>query len=291
MSRERQGELMMVAFSMLEGWFPIVSMMIAHAIGSLFAYAWTSVLAAFFFFSAMLFKKRLREFACREAYRDLFYTSLFITLMFLLVFLSMRYTTADNIALLMFMQLLFAFLYFDIFGHERMLPMHAWGALSMGTGAMIVLWPHHFTFNRGDLLVLGAAAIAPIANYYQKRARERVSSETILTVRSLFAIPVIFALALANEPLPTIDALSKSASALLINGTLIMGGSKLLWVETLHRLSITKMMAMMAMVPLFTLLFSSLLFDELPSPHQLFGALPILVGGILITRPIKESRI
>ena len=61
--------------------------------------------------------------------------------------------------------------------------------------------------------------------------------------------------------------------------------SKMLWIEALHRIGITKLSAMIALMPLFTLLFAYPVLHEAPSARQLLGTLPVLLGAFLITRP------
>lgn len=287
MTKEREGEVMMLLFSTIEGWFPIVSSIVTHRIGSVFAYAWTTVFAALFFLSMLFFRKRVTELCNHEARRDMLLASVMITAMYLLIFLSMRYTTAGNVAVIVFLQLFFAWLYFNLLGNEPMDALHTLGAFLMGGGAIMVLMPENFRINTGDLLVLLAAAIAPIANLFQKRAREHVASETVLTFRSLFALPILFGVAFLSEPLPLIEDFQVVGWLILINGFVIMGFSKILWVETLLRISITKMSAMMALMPLFTLVFAYFTLHEIPTLRQILGIAPILIGGILITRPAR----
>jgi drug/metabolite transporter (DMT)-like permease len=290
MTKQRQGELLMLLFSLFESWFPIVSIVAVKSLGGLFAYAFTASIATLFFFGIVLFRRKMREFLILEAYRDLLLTTFFITLMFSLIFVGLQYTTAGNMAVIVFMQLFFSYLYFNLFGKEKLDLLHTVGAFAMGAGAIIILFPEAFSFNRGDLLGLCAAALAPVANFFQKRARSYVSSESVLAFRSLFSLPFLFALAFLLETLPTPQGLRQASFYLLINGALLMGVSKLLWVEALHRISITKTSALAALVPLFTLLFAYLVLDELPTLRQLVGILPILVGGYLITRPYSGPR-
>lgn len=154
----------------------------------------------------------------------------------------------------------------------------------MGIGALVILMPDELKFNLGDALALSAAAIAPIANLYQKRARKYVSTVTILTYRNILAIPVVFTAAFIFEPIPVSDALIKASPYLLANGVLVYVLAKIFWVEALHRISITKMSAMLALIPLFTLIFAKLFLDETPGIQQMIGIIPILVGGYLITK-------
>ena len=156
----------------------------------------------------------------------------------------------------------------------------------MAIGAIIILFPQNWSFNKGDLLIVLASAIAPIANYYQKEARQQVSSSTVLTFRSFFAIPVLFLLANVLEPQPQWQSIEKVWVYIAICGILLMGLSKILWLEGIHRISITKASAMMALIPVFTLLFSWLLFNTIPDTRQLMAILPVIYGGFLLTRTI-----
>ena len=284
MRREREGELLMVFISILESLFPIISIFSIVLIGAIYSYAFILVIATIILTSLLIYKKEWRSLFNPHAQKDLLLTSLFITALFLLLFLSLRYTTAGNVAVLVFMQLFFSYLYFNLFGSEKMRALHLAGAAFMGIGAVLMLMPDELSFNLGDTLALSAAAVAPLANLYQKRARQYVSTITILTYRNILAIPVIFAAAFIFEPAPASDALIQALPYLLANGILVYVLAKIFWVEALHRISITKMSAMLALIPLFTLIFARLFLDEVPEVQQMIGIIPILVGGYLITK-------
>jgi drug/metabolite transporter (DMT)-like permease len=284
MRREREGELLMVFISILESLFPIISICSIVLIGAIYSYAYILVIATIILTSLLIYKKEWRSLFNPHAQKDLLLTSLFITALFLLLFLSLRYTTAGNVAVLVFMQLFFSYLYFNLFGSEKMRTLHLAGAAFMGIGAVLMLMPDELSFNLGDALALSAAAVAPLANLYQKRARQYVSTITILTYRNILAIPVIFAAAFVFEPTPASDALIQALPYLLANGILVYVFAKIFWVEALHRISITKMSAMLALIPLFTLIFARVFLDEVPEVRQMIGIVPILIGGYLITK-------
>ena len=293
MTKEREGELYMVALSLLEGLFPVLSIISISLIGALHTYGFVVLFATLLLWAILYRQRRVSELLLPHAQKDLLLTSFYITLLFTLIFISLRYTTAGNVAVLLFMQLLFSYLYFNVLGKERLSPLHSWGAVMMGAGALVVLLPDDLHFNLGDALALAAAAVAPLANLYQKRARAHVGAITILTYRNLAAIPVIFVLALSFEASITFEAFSGALPWLLAIAFLVYVLAKILWIEALHRIPITKMSAMVALVPLFTLLFAYPILGELPSLRQLFGILPIIIGGYLITRPSavpQESR-
>ncbi|MEA3418699.1 MAG: DMT family transporter [Campylobacterota bacterium] len=285
MQKEREGEILMVMLSVLESLFPIFSLYSIALIGAIYSYAFVVVIALVVLTAILTVKKQWWTLFVPKAQKDLLWTSFYITLLFLLLFTGLRYTTAGNVAVLVFLQLFFAYLYFNILGSERMTPLHTIGAFVMGAGAVIMLFPEDLQFNIGDGLALAAAAIAPVANLYQKRARKHVGTITILTYRNLVALPFLLLIAFFFEPLPIKEHLISAIPYLLANGILIYVIAKIFWIEALHRISITKMSAMVALIPLFTLLFAYLFLGEIPTFRQIFGILPILAGGYLITRP------
>jgi len=288
MTNEREGELLMLGLTLLESWFPILSIVSMSYIGALYTYTFSLVIALVFFLSIMVKRNSFTELKNKESHKDLLLTSFWITLLFTLVFIGMQYTTAGNMAVIIFLQLLFSYLYFNVFGKEKMYTLHLTGAIIMGAGALIILIPDELAFNKGDLLILAAAAIAPIANLYQKRARMFCSSETILGFRTVAGLPFIALMAWASEPAVKYEAFVSALPYLLLIGILIYVISKIMWVEALHRISITKMSAMLGLVPMMTLFFAYFYLDEVPELRQVLGIIPVLLGGYLITKPIEN---
>lgn len=289
MNTEREGELLMVGLALIESWFPIFSIIAMSYVGALHTFTYSLLIALVFFILLMLKRDRFKELKNRVAYRDLLLTSFFITLLFTLVFIGMRYTTAGNMAVIIFLQLLFSYLYFHVFGDEKIDTLHLLGAIIMGVGAMIILFPQELIFNKGDLLILIAAAIAPIANLYQKRARKFCSSETILGFRTVIGLPFIALMAYLFEPSVSYGAFLSALPYILFIGTVIYVVSKIMWIEALHRISITKVSAMMGLVPMMTLFFAYFYLNEVPEIRQVLGIIPILLGGYFLTKPIKEK--
>jgi drug/metabolite transporter (DMT)-like permease len=288
MTRQRQGELFAVILSLLESWFPILSLVAVGTIGALNTYFFVVLIATIVLIFLLKFKEGFDGLFDKEALPDLLKTSFFITLLFALLFIGLRYTTAGNLAVILTLQLLFSYLYFNLLGSEKMDALHTFAAFLMGAGAVIILFPETFRLNPGDLLVLTAAAIAPVANYYQKRARDRVSSLTILTFRNLAAIPVLLIAALSFEGLPSASDFTTALPYVAAVAVLVYVLAKILWIEALHRIGITKLSAMIALMPLFTLLFAYLTLNEIPSARQLSGTVPILLGAFLITRSVSH---
>jgi len=288
MTKEREGELLMVGLSILEAWFPILSIVAMSYVGALHTYMYSLVVAFFFYMSIMYKRDRFKELKNKDAYKDLLLTTFWITFIFTLIFIGMRYTTAGNMAVIVFLQLLFSYLYFNVFGKEKMETIHLMGAIIMGVGAIVILFPADFAFNKGDWLILVAAAVSPIVNLYQKRAREYCSAETILGFRTVVGFPFVALLAYLLEPAVSYENFMLALPYIFIIGSAIYVVSKIMWIEALNRLSITKLSALLALLPVFTLIFAYLYLGEVPELRQMMGIIPVLVGGYLITKPVSS---
>ena len=121
---------------------------------------------------------------------------------------------------------------------------------------------------------------------YQKRAREYCSAETILGFRTVVGFPFVAALAYFLEPTVSYEAFMSALPYIFLIATGIYVAAKIMWIEALNRISITKLSAMLALMPLFTLIFAYLYLGEVPELRQMMGILPVLVGGYLITKPV-----
>ena len=135
MTKEREGEFLMLGLALLESWFPILSIVSMAYIGALHTYTYSLLIALVFFIALMAKRDRFKELKNKEAYKDLLLTSFWITSLFTLVFIGMQYTTAGNMAVIIFLQLLFSYLYFNVLGKEKMDRLHL-------IGAIIMVWVH-----------------------------------------------------------------------------------------------------------------------------------------------------
>ena len=283
-SNQRRGEGFALGLTVIEAWFPIFAAFSVAALGGLHAYFYSLLVAVLFLTIWFLFKKRWPELKKKHAYKYLLLTSFFITALFSLTFMALQYTTATNVAIILFLQILFGFLFLHHNKHERLNIRQSLGAGLMTLGALFILFPGTLVVNVGDALVLGAAMIAPIANFYQKKARAMVASETILLLRSLIALPFIYLLATLFEETPTMALIYDNAIWLLLTGFMVFFIAKILWIEAIYLLPITKVNALFAFAPLLTMGLAYFLLNEVPSFYQVLGVLPVLAGGYLITQ-------
>lgn len=284
LTTSQKGEIYALTLTVIEAWFPIFAFFTATALGGLHAYFYSLALSVVFLAVWWWIRKKQYEIKITAAYKDLALTSFFITVLFVLTFIGLQYTSVNNVAILLFLQILFSYLFLSYKPEERLTIKQTFGALLMTIGALLILFPEEFKLQLGDALVLMAAMIAPIANLYQKRARARVSSETILLVRSAIALPFLYILAITFEPSVSWSQLQSQWLWLLLTAFLAFFIGKILWVEAIHLLPITKVNALFAFAPLMTMILSYLFLNEVPTAEQVFGIVPILVGSYLITR-------
>jgi len=161
---------------------------------------------------------------------------------------------------------------------------HIFGAILMVCGALIVLYPNIHSFRSGDLLALIANAIAPFGNFFLQRARKKVESETIMFIRSLFTTLIISLIVLIFQTNVYFSDIKLSLTFLLVNGVLMLGLSKIMWIEGIHRISVTKANALGSVGPLLTLFYAWLLLKDIPTIWQLLSLIPMAFGVILLSR-------
>lgn len=288
MSTARQGELFIAVESFLWALMPVITIYISPFLPPLWAFFFNTLFATALFAFTMFVGKRFGELKNRAGHKDVLLVSFWIMVLFMLYFLGLNYTTASNAAVIMFLQVLFAFIYFNVFGKEPISRVHQLGALFMTIGAILVLFPEDFSLNKGDLIILLASMVAPIANRYQQRARVHLSAQTVLFVRSLLSLPFIAIVAYLHSGAVNYENFKEIFWILLFSGVVVLGTAKILWIEGIYRISITKASAIAATGPVFTMIFAYFLLKEIPTLLQLIGIIPVVIGGVLITRKVNE---
>lgn len=289
---QREGEWFALAMVFLESWFPIAAAMSVLMLGGLHAYFYSLVIAVIALTIWWLSRGLSAELKRKQAYKPLLLTSFFITMLFALTFVALQYTSAINVAIILFLQILFSYLFLGRKPGENLEPRQVWGAILMTMGALLVIFPGKIEFRLGDLLVLLASMIAPVANFYQKQARAHVSSATVLWVRSLLAMPVILGLAILLEPSPSWQQVQSQWLPLLFVGVMIFFVAKVFWIEAIYRLPITKVNALFAFSPLLTIIWAWWVLAETPQWFQIIGAVPILLGAywISVAKPKTKNK-
>lgn len=283
LSKERQGEAIILVEALLWGLFPVVTAISLKGIPTLLALAWSTLFGAIFFALILSWRKEWLQLKNKQAIRDiLFSTFLLGVVYYLFFFFGLKHTSPGNAGLIALTEIFFSFCFFNLWHKEAVTSKQIAGAILMVAGAVIVLYPNVREFQIGDILILLAGFIAPLGNYFQRRARKSVSTEAVLFIRSLLSAIAIFAVAyFVRVDFSSVD-LKKVFIFLAINGFLLLGFSKFLWVEGIHRIGVMKANALNGIAPLVTLLAAWVLLGNFPTGFQLSAFVPMFFGILLL---------
>lgn len=283
----RIGEVNILLSALLSGLFPVITILSLAYLPPFLSAGMSTLFAGVFFAAMLTWKNEWPLLQKRAAWKDILLATFFIGIAgYGCFFLGLQYTTAGNASILNLTEVLFSFLILGLLlHHESLVPRTVIGAACMVFGALLVLLPEGTgEWQWGNLLVLVGAALAPFGNRHAQRARKIVSTHVIMFYRSIISGIVLLLLALAIEEMPSPDALLSSLVFLCINGVLLLGLSVSLWIEGIHRIPITKAVAMVGITPLFTLLVAWLVLFETPSVLQVASLVPTVAGMWLLTK-------
>lgn len=283
LKKERQGEFYILLQGVLWSLWPVITVLSYSSLSPLFSLAWSTLFAVPFFAGILSIKKKWYETKNFQALKDILGATIFIGIgYYAFFFLGLKYTSPGNAMIIALIETLFSYLFFHTWRKEYIPSTHIIGAILMLCGAAIVFYPNTTSWNKGDFFILIASVLAPFGNYFQRRARMQVSSETIMFVRSAVSTPVIFILGLLFQGQSFSFDIRTPLLFLLINGFLFMGLSKIFWIEGIHRVSVTKANALSTIAPFLTLIFAWLFLNNLPTLWQISSLLPMTVGLVLL---------
>ena len=283
-AKDRLGEVYMFGAAILWGLLPIVSKQAYLYIPILFCAAFSACVTALFFAVLLTVRGEWRELLCKSALKSSLIAGVGIGVLFYgLVFWGQSMVPASTTSVLLLMEVFFSMLLLRIVGNERLTRRQVMGASVMVVGAIIVLSPDSMdAFGLGELILLLAAAIPPIANYHMQKARTLVGVSSILFLRSVISCAVLLGVSLSLEAWPSADSLWSALPWVLVNGVLVLGVSKLLWVEAIRFIPISKAVAMNSLAPLVTLSVAFWWLNEPATWYQWFGCLPLTLGCWLL---------
>jgi len=286
-SEKQKGELSIVGKVLLSSLFPVMTVLTVSVVSPLYAAAIGTGLSAIFF-AIVLTARRTWSFpASRTDWMNVLLATFFIGIVFYsLVFIGYKYTSAGNGTVMSLMEVFFTFIIVNLLvKHERFVLTHALGAFLMAIGALFILLPKWSgTINIGDLLIMLAAISAPVGNIFAQRARKRTSAEMLMMIRSVMSAFALFILAAIFESPPNLSALASAWLPLLITGFLILGLSKILFLEAIHRLSLAKTISLSAINIPMALLCAWIVLGQSPTGEQIAATLPMIGGMFLLLR-------
>lgn len=283
--REKNGYYYIVLEILFWSWFPLVTTLTVREIPPVFSSGASALISGIFFFFYVKTTSSFPSAISRAGVTSLL-ANTFITGvgMYLLIFYAARSTQPGNINLLLMLQILFSIFMFRKFRAESLSREEIAGSLLMMLGAIFVLMPEELKFASGDFLLIVAAFLAPIGNYFAKQARIELSAQFIMLVRSFLAGCIMLILSLLIEGRPPAPALSLPWMMITINGVFLIGLSKVFWIEALHRMPIAKVASFTTITPFFSLLWIYFFLGTEPRWQQIIGGIPLLLGTMLVVK-------
>lgn len=292
LSSTQKGDLLVFSQSLLSALFPIATIVTYRNLTPLGSLAYSSVFTALVFFIIYLFRPQWREFLQPGVLKELIFVSLLIGVGFYgLYFYGLSKTTAGNASIIALMEIFFSYLFFHVWRKEEMDYRHVAGGLLMLFGALTVLFNKATDFQIGDIYVLAATALPPLGNYFQQKLRKRVSTETVLLGRSVLSLPFLLVLCIVLGEKLSWTAAQSSVWFLFLNGAVFLGLTKILWLEGIHRISVTKANIISSASPVLTLFFSAIFLKQPPTFWQLLSFIPMAAGLWLLIgqKPATEA--
>ncbi|WP_221792953.1 DMT family transporter [Oceanobacter mangrovi] len=291
MMQQRVGELSMVGAAALWGLLPVVSKQAYEQVPVLLCAALSALAAACFFALLLTLRREWHELLCKPALTSSVISALGIGVVFYgMVFWGQSMVPASTTSVLLLMELFFSMLLLRWMGHEQLSRRQVQGAVVMVIGAVLVLAPKSLgDFGLGELVILLAAAVPPLANVHMQRARQHAGVSSIMFTRSCISFSMLALLAWLFESMPKGEDVLAVWPWILINGVLILGVSKMLWIEAIRRIPISKAVAMNSIAPLVTLATASWLLGETADWYQWFGCVPLSLGCWLLVSNRRQQ--
>ncbi len=288
---KRKGELYIFGAGFLWAFFPVITLLSYAKLHSLVSLAWTTLISTIFFAILLSIRKKWGELKNVTLWKHTFFVVAFIGVCFYgLYFIGLEGTTAGNASIIALFEVFTAYVFFHIIRKERVTVGHLLGSLLMVVGAAIVLAPNVKEVHRGDLIILLAMFFPPIGNLFQQKARKIASSESIMFLRSLLSTPILFLIVFFLGQNATFENIKASIWFLVINGFLLFGLSKLMWIEAIHRIPVAKGVALSSLNPFLTLLISWLILKEVPNAWQFLSLVPLIFGVLLLTDQLVVNK-
>ncbi len=289
LSKERIGEIAVLGNGIAYSTFPVITKLTLETLAPITALAWATLISVPFFVLLSFFRSSWANPLDRKILPSLMGTAIIVgVLLPSLVFWGLKHTSAGNAGILLTFEVLATFLFFNVWRREEITREHVLGAGLMFTSALLIFSPGFSAVRSGDFILLAAMSIPPLGNLLQKRVRQEISSEQILFFRAVIGIPALFLLAAAFGEPTQIPKGGKIWTLLFLNGTITFCFARILWIEAIHRIGVTRAISLSGISPALTLLVAFLVLGDVPTPVQLSTVVPAILGVILLTQPVKK---
>lgn len=288
MKEEHKGETFIFSGAIIWSLFPIITILSFKSVPSMVSLVISTFLSSICFLLVMLYKKRLYELKNLLLWKYTFGIAISLgVLYYAFYFFGLTKTTSGNASIISLFEVCTSYIFFHIIRREHFSFESKIGSVLMIVGAIIVLAPNFSSLNFGDLFILFATFCAPIGNLLQQKAKQISSTETTLFLRNIIAMPFLFVIAYMFGQNLQVAQIKESILFLIFNGVIILGFSRIFWIEGISRISVTKANALSSIAPLFTLFFAWIIFHQIPTIWQIMSLIPFFFGVLLLTNNLK----
>lgn len=285
-SEKQVAEGSLILKNILSGLFPVITIIAyANLLSPLATLAWSSLIAAVLFAIIVTVRGEwMHSITNVEAIKDIILSVLLIAVGYhSLYFLSLNFTSAQNVSLLSLTEVAFSFLIIGwITKKEPISKQHILGAFLMLFSAVIILFENRTSLNIGDVLIVSAAFIAPIGNIFAKRALHQASLAYLMFVRSIAGAAIFFVASRFFEEAVSRDVLLHSIPYLLFSGLVFLGLMKIVTLFGFKKTSVTHTISFHSLKPVFAFIFAWLLLKDAPSAVQVIALVPSFMGLFLL---------
>lgn len=266
--------------------FPIITKFTYDYIDFKISLAFCS-LFSFFYFLFLFFRNKDFKFLKQKKWRLslLIYWIVNWIIFYSLYFYWLKFTSPINSSILWLSEIFFSFLLFwFIFTKEKSNFVEVIWAIFMMLWALIVIFPWKFEINYWDLYIIVASFFAPIWNYIAKKIIDYYPSRFLMLFRSLIASIFLFTYSYFSIWFSSINPenMTKVLPYLIFSWIFLFWYSKILWIDAYKYISIPRASTFLSIYPIFTIIYSIILFWNFPSFYQILWLIPIIIWIYLI---------
>ena len=210
------------------------------------------------------------------------------------LFIGVQFSSSNNAAIILRSELVFALVFSYLFLNETISRRQLLWMSLMVFGVMLVVVTNQLTaLGIGDLLLLGTPMAWASGHTFAKPVLQRVSSWTAVAYRNLVGGVLLLLLAagviLFGAPTFYTTNLTLVIVIILVEAIVILL-AHILWYEGIRRINLGKATALIAPAPLVTFTLYAIVFQIIPTPWQLVGAIIVIFATILLAREVSLHR-
>ncbi|WP_290902570.1 DMT family transporter [Ferroglobus sp.] len=223
------------------------------------------------------FVKKMLDF--KDTFRFIVLGVSGVSLLYILQFSALYYTTPTNASILINTSVLFI----AAMSREKLSPKQKAGIILSFLGIVLILFKRDFALSLiGDLMVIGNGILWAIYTVYAKQLFEKYSSFEIVFYSFLFGIITLapfFSIFPLEIPNKTLTWISVVYLAILCS---VVG--YVVWYYCVEKIGAARTSVFVYLIPLFTAIMSYFVFSEEFTARKIFGGFLTILGIYLVER-------